>query len=313
MTISPGIAYLIGSVICSVSVSVLLKMARARGIDIRQAIVVNYAVAAFLAWLFLRPDLGSVSPATISWGILIPLGVLLPSVFVAMGRAVDHAGIVRSDAAQRLSLFISLLAAFVFLGDVLTLRKGVAIAVGLTALLCLLLRPAPKHTANAAVLGAARRDAAVGAASRHEPASRGLGGAGAFWLLAVWLGYGAGDILFKLMALSGLAFAATLFSAFVLAGVLLALYLGIRRVRWHAASLLGGVPLGILNFANILTYVRAHQNLANDPALVFSAMNIGVISLGTLIGAWVFRERLGPLNLLGLALALAAIVLMTPW
>jgi drug/metabolite transporter (DMT)-like permease len=312
MTLSPGIVYLAASVICSVSVSVLLKMARARAIDIRQAILVNYAVAASLAWLWLRPDLGSLSPASISWGILIPLGVLLPSVFVAMGRAVDHAGIVRSDAAQRLSLFISLLAAFVFLGDVLTPRKGLAIAVGLAALLCLLLRPARKHTAGAAVLGAARRDGADSAARRHESESARLGGAGAFWLLVVWLGYGAGDILFKLMALSGLAFAATLFAGFVLAGVLLAVYLGIRRVRWQAASLWAGLPLGILNFANILTYVRAHQSLANDPSLVFSAMNIGVISLGTLIGAWVFRERLGPVNLLGLALAVTAIVLMTP-
>ncbi len=42
-------------------------------------------------------------------------------------------------------------------------------------------------------------------------------------------------------------------------------------------------------------------------------MNMGVISLGTLVGALAFREPLSRVNGLGLALALAAILLMAPW
>ena len=102
-------------------------------------------------------------------------------------------------------------------------------------------------------------------------------------------------------------------AAFSLAGVLITLYLIVRRTRWHAASLGAGLILGAFNFANIYTYIRAHQSLPNDPALVFSAMNIGVISLGTLVGAFVFKERLTRVNVLGLAFAVMAVVLMTPW
>ena len=40
---------------------------------------------------------------------------------------------------------------------------------------------------------------------------------------------------------------------------------------------------------------------------------MGVITLGTLVGALVFREPLTRLNGVGLALALGAILLMTPW
>ena len=41
-------------------------------------------------------------------------------------------------------------------------------------------------------------------------------------------------------------------------------------------------------------------------------MNMGVIVGGTLLGAWAFREPLGRLNWLGVALALGAIGAMMP-
>ena len=41
-------------------------------------------------------------------------------------------------------------------------------------------------------------------------------------------------------------------------------------------------------------------------------MNMGVIVLGTLVGALLFRERLSRLNLLGVLLALGAIVALMP-
>jgi len=41
-------------------------------------------------------------------------------------------------------------------------------------------------------------------------------------------------------------------------------------------------------------------------------MNMGVIALGTVVGALAFREPLSRVNLLGLVLAVAAILLMMP-
>jgi hypothetical protein len=52
---------------------------------------------------------------------------------------------------------------------------------------------------------------------------------------------------------------------------------------------------------------HANLHLAHDPALVFSAMNIGVIVLATLVGVWWLGERLGRLNRLGLVLAVVAV------
>ncbi len=108
--------YLIASILCSVAVSVLLKLARSRKIDIEQAVAVNYIVAVALCMLVLKPDLDAWKSYLPTWWLFAALGVLLPAVFVIMGRAVERAGIVKSDAAQRLSLFLPVLASFALFG-----------------------------------------------------------------------------------------------------------------------------------------------------------------------------------------------------
>ncbi|MBV2161979.1 MULTISPECIES: DMT family transporter [Achromobacter] len=292
---TPGLLYLLASVACSVTVAVLLKLARRWQVDVRQAIAMNYLVAALLCWAVLRPDAAGLLTPRTPWLVLAALGVLLPSVFLAMAAAVRHAGIVRSDAAQRLSLFIPLLAAFLLFGEPPSARKLVATLLAAGALTCLLRRAGPvQGPANAA-------------------ADPDHGRAAWLWPLAVWLGYGVIDILFKQVARAGTAFAGGLLLAFVIAGLLMLAYLLLRRVRCQARHLAAGVVLGLANFGNILTYIRAHQSLPEHPALVFASMNMGVITLGTLVGALAFREPLSRLNLLGIALALGAIVLMAPW
>jgi len=278
--------YLVLSVTCSVTVAILLKIARRHAIDVRQAIAVNYGVAASLCLVVLQPSLVDLRQPATPWAILVALGALLPTVFGAMAASVHHAGIVKSDAAQRLSLFIPLLAAFCLFDEVLTAQKLGGIAVAFAALACLLGRGPRGATASA----------------------RGVW----LWPLAVWLGYGVIDVLFKQMARAGTAFAGGLLAAFVLAGIVMVAYLLAVRARWRWRHAGGGLLLGLANFGNILFYIRAHQHFPNDPALVFSAMNIGVISAGTLVGAAVFGERLNAHNWIGLALALVAIIIMIP-
>jgi len=282
--------YLILSVICSVTVAVLLKLARYWHIDVRQAVAVNYVVATLMCLAVLQPPLADLLRPATPWGILLALGVLLPTVFLAMAASVRHAGIVRSDAAQRLSLFIPLLAAFLLFGEPLSSQKLLGIAVAFAALACLIARA--QHSPPGA----------SGEPGRHVW----------LWPLAVWLGYGVNDVLFKQMARAGTAFSGGLLAAFILAGIVIFSYLFAVRVRWDWRHIGAGVLLGLMNFGNILFYILAHQHFPNDPALVFSAMNIGVISVGTLVGAVAFGERLIPRNWVGLGLAVTAIVIMIP-
>lgn len=277
------------SVLCSVLVSVVLKLARRLGIDVGQAVAWNYAVAGVLTALLLRPSLAPLQQAGVPWLALVGLGVLLPTIFLALGASVRHAGIVRSDAAQRLSLLISLLAAFVLFGEKPDAMKAAGCAFGLLAMAGMVWRVNRSGTTD-------------GVARWSYP-------------LLVFVGFGVIDILFKRVAAAGLALGTSLQAMFALALVVAFVIELTRCARGHAhftlRSLSGGVLLGLCNFGNILFYLRAHRAMPHDPALVFASMNLGVVALGALTGLWLFRERLSRMNLAALALALLAVALLT--
>lgn len=282
--------HLLLAAICSVLVSVLLKLARRLEVDVGQAIAWNYVVAASLsAWAF-APATSGLHAAAAVWPALLTLGVLLPTIFLALAGSVRHAGIVRSEVAQRLSLLLSLLAAFALFGEPLSATKGWGIAAGLAALLGLVWRPS------------------IDSGDMPDGARR--------WTfpLLVFLGFGVIDVLFKRVAQAGVPLGAALLAMFVLA-LLVSLVLQAWRLASGQAhlggrSLAAGLLLGLLNFGNILFYLRAHQALPGQPALVFAGMNLGVVALGALAGLVVFRERLSRLNLAGLSLAVLAIALL---
>lgn len=280
--------YLILSIVCSVAVSVLLKVARRQGIDIRQTIAFNYVMACGLTWFVLAPDLHPKAGHDFPWFLFAVLGVILPVLFMIMSRGVEYAGIVRADAAQRLSLFLTVLASFVLFGEALSVNRGLSLVLAFAALFCLLWKPA---------------DATASSNIRQ----------GALYLFLIWLGYGVVDMLFKQIAKTGTAFSSGLFLSFALAGVIMFAYLLVRRTQWNSRSVLGGLLLGLLNFCNILFYIRAHQTFHENPTLVFTVMNIGVISLGTIVGAVAFRERISRINLLGIALAIIAVLTLYYW
>lgn len=275
-------------VLCSVAVSVFLKLVRKQDIAVDQAIAVNYVVATGLTAYFLNPDMGDLSKYESSWPVFATLGLLLPSVFLVMAAAVRWVGIVKSDAAQRLSLFIPIVSAYLIFGEALSTSRMVGIGLAGVALLCLLVKS-------------------------EKGRASGSWWTGALVLLGVWLGYGTIDVLFKQLAKSGNAFGGNLLITFVLASVLMWLYLLFKRTRWSTTSLLSGVLLGALNFANILFYVKSHQAFKDNPTLVFAGVSLGVMALGALVGMVAFRERLSRLNIVGVLLAMTSVVCLFYW
>ena len=272
--------YLTIAVLCSVAVSVLLKILRQRDIDIRQTIVAGYPVAFLLTWFLLKPDVSGMTSLGGAWAIIIALGVLLPAVFIILGRAIESVGMVATDAAQRLSLIIPIVAAFFLFGEVLTGTRIFGLLLGFLALGALIYRP---------------QHAAINKQAKLTP----------LWLFGVWAGYGTIDILFKQVAKQGAAFPLTLFVSFGLAALLLFIYLVVTRVRWQGNALAAGLLLGALNMGNIYAYVRAHQVLSESPSIVFTGMNVGVIAVATIIGVGVFKEHLNRINMLGIVLAMS--------
>ncbi len=272
----------------SVLVSVLLKLAKGRQIIVPQVIAFNYLLAGSLTYLLLKPtfnglDINQFLLTSPEMPIFFALGILLPSVFIIFYQAIKLAGIAKTDAAQRLSLFLPILAAFFLFGQKATMANIIGVIFAFIALICLVYKP------------------------QNEQSARGKS---YLFLALVWLGYGLCDILFKQIAKMGGAFANSLFVAFLLAGCFMFSYLVIRRTQWTLASAVCGLALGALNFFNILFYIRAHQYFSDNPTLVFTSMNIGVIIAGTLIGTFAFKEKMNKINLLGIIFGVLAILFL---
>lgn len=280
--------YVLLSICCSVIVSVLLKLAKRYHIDVLQAITWNYSVAIALTWVIFKPRLTGLQAAPVYNFAL--LGVLLPLLFVILATSVKIAGIVRTDIAQRLSLFIPILAAFFVFGEALSTLKLAGIAIGFAAIICSI----PWQS---------------GGATKSTSGSW-------LYLLVVFVGMGIIDVLFKqLAAFKAVPYTTSLFIVFILAFICsfigLLIKIARKKTKFSWPHILIGWVLGIANFGNILFYLKAHQALAQQPSTVFSAMNIGVIVLGTLIGLFIFKEKLSTLNKIGIFLALVAIIVIT--
>lgn len=282
--------YVLVSVFCSILVAVLIKLGRQKNIDVQQLVLWNYPVAVLLTFLLLRPALGSVSWDTLPFKFYIPLVVLLPTLFIFIALAIKHSGIVKTDVAQRMSLFIPLLASFFVFGESLELNKGIGIGIGLIAVVCSI--------------------------SWHKERESASISKNSIYPLVVFFGMGIIDILFKQLALHKMiAYTSSMFIVFVGAmlvsfGILLwKVY--ISKHNFDKRAVFFGSILGCFNFGNIFFYMKAHQALPNNPSIVFTSMNIGVIVLGSLVGVLFFKEKLSNINLIGLILAVISILLIS--
>ncbi|WP_344673659.1 EamA family transporter [Sphingobacterium kyonggiense] len=279
--------YVLLSVLCSVTVAVIIKFAKQRQVNYLQLLVWNYPMALLMTYLILKPELVEWN-SELPWKLYIALGFLLPSIFICIAMSIRYGGIVKTEVAQRLSLFIPLLAAFFYFGEQLQPTKFIGIAVGLTAIVF-----------------------SIGWNKKQDAEQKGT------WIfpLMVFIGMGIIDVMFKQVSkLVGITYMSSLWIVFVLAFFFAFLFLMyllfIKKQRFDKTAVVYGLILGLFNFGNIVFYMKAHRALPDNPSIVFTGMNIGVIAVGALVGVLIFKEKLSNYNKIGVFLALISVLLI---
>ena len=274
--------FLILSILCSVIVGVIFKITRKYNANPIQIVAFNYVFAILLCYFTFSPDITQVD-GNAPWSIYITIGISLPVVFLFLIASIKHMGIVKTDAAQRLSLFIPILAAWFIFKEEFNSYKVIGLLIGFLALL-FILKKQSINTENK-------------------------------WIYptVVLLGFGVIDILFKQIALyTTLPYTTSLFVVFDISlaiSLLVVIYETVlKKVKLEAKNILFGGLVGLFNFGNILFYLKAHKAFSDNPSTVFAGMNMGVIILGSLVGLLFFKEKLSKINFIGLFLALIAIV-----
>ena len=277
--------FVIFSVICSVSVGIFLKVAKRFQLNIFQIITFNYFSALLLTYLTFQPEL-TFKEKTIPYSLFIGLAILLPIVFLIQAKSIKEVGIVKTDIAQRLSLFIPLTASYFLFNETFSQLKIIGFIVGFSAIFFTLNKRSESKSDN--------------------------------WVypILVLLGFGIIDILFKKVAVfKDFSFTTSLFIIFCGAFIISILFLIgkilVQKEKLELKNILWGLALGILNFGNILFYLKAHKALSENPSTVFAGMNMGVIILGSLAGILLFKEKMTKWNYFGILLAIISIIFIT--
>ena len=287
--------------LCILSTSVLLivfKLFHRFEVQTLYAIVVNYLTCTVLG-LLLLPDglqtLKSFRPDVPWLWIALVLGAAFMGNFYLLSRSTEMVGVTVTAVANKISLIIPV-AVSLFIWKTAgnpsaTVLAGIAVA--LAAITLSSWQPA-----------------------RDEPHPHGY----LAWLLplVVFGVSGLSDTLLNLAnykylkAEEGSLFTFALFATAAALGVLAAGFHLLRnREPVKGRSILGGLALGIPNFLTVLFLLKALTAFHNNGAFLYPVNNIGVILLTALAGRIFFKEHLSRLNLIGIALAVLALGLLS--
>ena len=277
--------YLLLAMLGSAAMSLVLKAFRAQKGN-RYGIILGNYITCVLVGLLMMPDRS-----------LLLHGSLSTLVFGVIGGFFFVAGLTAMQSSIQVN-GAALTAAFGKLGLVVTL--GVSI-------LCFGERPGPLQLAGIALVFAALALIHGGKAEKAAGGSFGL-------LLLVLLFGGGGDVMAKIFEQLGGEGEGTLyfFWLFLTAGLLAAL-LAWRETRQTGLKMLpgelaAGVLVGLPNYFSSLLLLLALERM---PALVvYPAASTGTILLVTLLSALLFHEKISRRQGVGLALILAALILL---
>ncbi len=298
--------YLALAVACSLAIAVIFKLSERRGMNRVALLTVNYAVAFAVAGGLLATGVGAVgeglalSPGLLGLGVLT--GALFIGGFVLFSYAIRVAGMSLATGVMRLAVALPFLASWFVWGEVPSPGQLVGLAVAGAAFFLIARRNAPASTASVVHV----------ADPASERADR-LRVAGVLALL--FLAGGTVDIAMKTF---DEAFAATnsralfllmVFGVAFALGFVLVVTRGLRTGAWPRGATVGwGIVLGVVNYGSAEFILQAIAQLSGP--FVFPVNNIAIVIGATLLGVFVWGERLSGANRLGLGLAAVALVLL---
>lgn len=284
--------YIVLAILCSIAIGVIFKLFDKYNINHFQAIVFNYLVCVVTGCLALGAIPFEASMLQADWmPIMVVLGVLFVSGFNFISRTVQYFGIAIASVAQRMSLGLSVPFSIWFYKDPYTSLTILGIVLALASVVLINI-PAKELQAS--------EDTETIATVPKWVFLFPL----ATFLISVFIEI----ILQYLHAVHEMKPAVESIVLFAMAGGFGVIGIVVMRQRLEWRNLVAGITLGIPNYFSIYFILRALDDWSGS--VVYSVNNITVVALSAVLGYFLFKERLTPLNALGIVLALIASYLL---
>ncbi len=281
---------LLFSVLCTSMIFVIFKLFDVYGVQTPYAIVVNYVVAFTVGIMLYNEPFDFKALANSSWFFgAVALGIFFILIFNLMAKTSQVAGVSVASVATKMSLAIPVVVGVMLYNERLSTLQIAGILLALAAVYF------------ASIKGDSM---VISKKSLVLP-------------LLVFLGSGIIDTSIKYFEERHLEseevaiFSALLFGFAALSGFV---FIGIKATqkpfKVNIKNVLGGVALGVPNYFSIFFLLRALQNDNFSSAAIFTINNVAVVMLCTILGIFMFQERLSAKNWGGIALAVVSIILV---
>ncbi len=284
--------YLVLSVVFSTMLFVIFNYFKRYKIHVLKAIVVNYVVAFSLGFGTTEGAVAFSSLPEQPWfyGAMV-LGLLFVSIFSVMAMTTQRNGVSVASVSGKMSVVIPVLFGVFLYGESLSSVKILGICIALVA---------------------------VYLASVKEEKLPSLPKATLLFPFLLFLGSGAIDTTLKYVETTSVKpeevtlFSGSLFGFAALFGILL---LGVNQLKnnhpFGFKNIVAGIVLGVPNYYSIVFLIKALQIEGVESATLFTANNVGIVVLSTLVGVLLFKEKFSVKNTIGVVLAIVGIILVS--
>lgn len=283
--------YILLSILSSTLIFILFKFINKFNARTFHVIVLNYLIAAVSGFILSDIPLNITEVLNSGWFYISALtGVLFILMFYVISLSTVKAGISVTTVASKMSVIIPVLFSVIYYNEILTDVKITGITLAIVALVLTLWK---KNTGN-----------------EIKPVI--------ILPVLLFIGLGIGDSLVKYAQASLLQpdlfprFTSAVFMFSFISGTV-ALVFCKSRVKGFLRydTYIFGLMLGLVNFGSIYFLINALNDNSLESSAVFGINNIGIVLFSVLAGFLVFREKILPLNWLGISLSFVSIWFLT--
>lgn len=288
--------YLSLAVLCSVLLGFIFKLFGRFGVDSFQAIIFNYFTCVCCGWLHLGHFPIRAENVDTPWmPYALALGFVFISGFNFAALTVRYFGVTVSQIMQKMSILMTVPFAILLYGESSGWGKMLGFVLALAAIVL------------------------VNWLSKSEMPEKNMVQKGLFlWIpILTWVLAGILEMLFLRVQKGQLAdvgdptFICTVFGTAGTIGLLIASVGWLRgQLVFAWRNVLWGIILGIPNYGSML-FILLALDTGLEGSFVFPVINVGIIVATTIGAVWLFQERLSKINWVGIALAVAAIGLIS--
>ena len=280
--------HLILAILFTTLMIVVFKLIGMYRLNVEQAVALNYLFAAVTGFIMM-PD--GVEVNTILEKEWLMYAVIAGTVFMAnfyvFAASSKKDGVAITAVSSKMSVVIPVTAGFLLFEDSLSLFKLSGILLGLFSFY-LILNPGKEIKINKEYV---------------------------FLPILLFLGTGTNDTIVKYVQFNFLKgdesiFVDTVFLvSFILSFAVLIIRVALKKVKVEIKSILAGLVLGAVNFFGAWNFLKSMSYF--EASVLFPVINVSVVVLSALTGIIIFNERLRKINIMGILIAITAILMIS--